>query len=845
MIWGGYACLQTNDRILESCGKLASCRPAFAEVILPLAFAKISMESNTQINIDMSQTLGWLLNGHVLPYCGKFPRAANVLWKTLHCLRQLYCIAEDICPTSDFKIPPMSWEKIYWVDIEYLKAAEACIESRSLYSALIFAEMWHEKEDKSASSGEFRKYESVMQEIYSLLPEPDGLYGMSRANDALSQLRRFEREGDWSKALAISDVALQLSQENSGSSVMNIPQKEALNAIKRCLGNLGATYLLSAASLRESEHGQDAKYTITDGAVSLGEWHPISTSNDSSLSDSADKYLSLAMKHFQAGNLFGFTEAVQHVRKEVVGLLASASRETTADLNPLLVKTQMTQCLVEAWSMKWQESKHSSFISQSEQVVRPEIERLAKLWKCREEFAGAGWRFALEMPLKDLRYQILKDLNQEEMKVECLLDIAVCARKSDRNGQALGALSRFRQSVMFVKESWTEKYRAPHANWRVEEAKNLWAQNQLEAGVNALLSYSMQASLYNESNVIEMAYLNSVLAKWLAKMQRESSSEILRIFQDNTEHLLQFQNLFPSPSTKICRIYYRLATYVSQLSKEIARKKLSSEWIRSNSILEKKIRERESLNAELEAKKGKRGRNDRQTNSVQQIMSSISRINAAIQEDSKIINTAHESETEYEMIAIRGYSLCLKHGDHYNLPAMFGLVGIWLLHSSDSMKEHINARLKEDISDVPSHKMIPLSYQLASRISQPEQDGSRCSFQENLNALLFRMTRDHPFHMLPILYALKNGDKTVDINGGNGSAGGLVFEANANRMAAAVGILRQVTALSKRLATIVAEMDVATKGYIDIALTPVSKQERDMPFPAKWRRKFRYVTLHI
>ena len=157
----------------------------------------------------------------------------------------------------------------------------------------------------------------------------------------------------------------------------------------------------------------------------------------------------------------------------------------------------------------------------------------------------------------------------------------------------------------------------------------------------------------------------------------------------------------------------------------------------------------------------------------------------------------------------------------------------------------INERLKEDIIDVPSHKMIPLSYQLASRISQQEQDGKHCSFQENLNALLFRMTKDHPFHMLPILYALKNGDKTVDMNDGNGSAGGLVFEANANRMAAALGILKQVKALSKRLSTIVAEMDVATKGYIEIALIPVSKQEKEMPFPAKWRRKFRYVSLDV
>lgn len=129
-------------------------------------------------------------------------------------------------------------EEMYWVKVDYLDLAEACISSRSLYSGIIFSEMWREAREREAKKDEFQRSERLMQELYALLPEPDGLYAMSRSNDAMSQLRRFEREGDWSRAMVISDLALQLREENPSAPVLNIPRRDALNCMRRCLDNL-------------------------------------------------------------------------------------------------------------------------------------------------------------------------------------------------------------------------------------------------------------------------------------------------------------------------------------------------------------------------------------------------------------------------------------------------------------------------------------------------------------------------------------------------------------------------------------------------------------------------------
>ena len=782
--------------------------------------------------------LGSLITSHILPYFGKYPKAAKVVLKTLHVMRQIYNDAEEQALTyrgqRNKGQVQLSWKTMYWLEIDYLVLTKACIDCRSLYSALIFAEMWEEEKKTSAETEEFQKYEHLMQEIYSLLPEPDGLYAMSRSNDALSQLRRFEREGDWARAMVISDLAIQLSEANH--SVLNIPQQEALNSLRRCLGNLGSSFLLSSVPKYKKGVAYKENAAISDASIALGEWYPIESSNDSLVSETTDPYLAVAMQHFQIGYSEGFIESIHNVRNEVIHLLASASRETTSDLNPLIVKAQMAQNMSEAWKLKCfrAENRNAANSSNINYSIGVNPKDMVGLWKQREDIAGRGWRFSLDMPLKDLRYELLKSLKLDEFRADSLLDIATCARKADRNGQALGALSRFRQSIANLKDqTWARAHRPPEASWRVEEAKTLWAQNQYDAAVMTLMSCSMQARC-SAHNVVDVAYLNCVLAKWLASTQRESSSQILKTLKDNTEILAHYEGSYPSYSNKVCRVYYRLASYANQLSKEIAHKKLSIEWLRSKSILEKKIQERQSLKAELQAKMKKRSRNDEVTGSARQMMLSINKLDAAILEDSSAFGSADTSEREYYLIAIKGYALALTHGSHYDLPAMFRLIDIWLSHTSKD-DEGINECFEQNTGAIPSSKLIPLSYQLASRLSSKGECTSTL-FQENLASLIFRMAKEHPYHMLPILFALKNGNKTSDTT--SGPVGGLVYEANESRIEAAFALIDRVRILNERMESIVYEMELATQGYISLARITVDKTTKSMPFPATCRRQF-------
>lgn len=59
--------------------------------------------------------------------------------------------------------------------------------------------------------------------------------------------------------------------------------------------------------------------------------------------------------------------------------------------------------------------------------------------------------------------------------------------------------------------------------------------------------------------------------------------------------------------------------------------------------------------------------------------------------------------------------------------------------------------------NIPSHKYIPLMYQLAARLSSEPSD-----LQTALTQLIVRAGQQHPHHVLPILFSLKAATTDVE-----------------------------------------------------------------------------------
>jgi len=856
--------LQSVNPVIFQSAKLALLKSNYSELLLPLGLTEIvsSSELDEETLSSLSECVGCSLTEHTLPFCKSNPKVLSALLQCFHALRYVYIDALESQNRQKMNYEPQKWPTVYWLQVDYLDLCESCLETKSFISALIFAEEW-KSSACNACADDIERFNRIMLEIYTNAPEPDGLYGVSRSNDMRSQLRRFEREGNWGQALVISDIALQLESQThahnddiSFPKATNISKVEAINSARRCLANLGAINLLSKMSYANDPRSLNSSPNMAlENVVNLGQWFPLDTVGISNSAE-IDSQISMAIVSFKSGNIESFKKSLRDIRANIVLDLASAGRETTADLNPLIVKLQMIQTLDEAWDLKVLNSKVSGPLvdgqagSQMLQEYQNDLESLSGLWQDRESQVSEAWRYSLEIPLKDLRHEILSVIGEKVLQVECLVDMAHSARKSGRYGQSLGALTKLRHSLAMSKhlgEAWGTSYLRPESTWRIEEAKVLWAQCQLDAAVMTIQSLATNTKTRSD-NLVQVAYLKTLQAKWMASTQRESSSKIIEILKDASECIETAHNLNKNSLT--CRIHFRLASYADHLCREITRKKNSSEWSKAHSILKDKVSQQtELLNKYEEGSKSGTFKVDSkgmpQNMETKYLIRNINRLNADIQEDSKREKEEDDRQNYFERLALKSYFNCLKNGDHYDLPAMFRLVQIWLSHDSYSPRSRdIHGIIHKYMREIPSYKLLPLVYQLASRIDELDSDDS--GFQNNLHAMLLIMGLQHPYHTLPILFALLNGDR--DRQGQKralraASEGGMKFVANAARLEAASSIIHSISLHDRRLKLIVQDMKIATDGYIQLAAVEVDKTTSEIPFPARFKRQIWYVGL--
>ena len=122
------------------------------------------------------------------------------------------------------------------------------------------------------------------------------------------------------------------------------------------------------------------------------------------------------------------------------------------------------------------------------------------------------------------------------------------------------------------------------------------------------------------------------------------------------------------------------------------------------------------------------------------------------------------------------YTKVLQLSPDKDLEIIFEVVNLWL--NNCGIKE-LNAEFDEVMSVIPSYKLIPLTYQIFSRLGNNNNDDggnnndihnniSDCDartmtsksvltppdFKDILNRLVRRLCMDHPHHTLPLLFAL-------------------------------------------------------------------------------------------
>eukprot|EP00980_Cylindrotheca_fusiformis_P018826 scaffold6276_cov138-Cylindrotheca_fusiformis.AAC.13 len=154
---------------------------------------------------------------------------------------------------------------------------------------------------------------------------------------------------------------------------------------------------------------------------------------------------------------------------------------------------------------------------------------------------------------------------------------------------------------------------------------------------------------------------------------------------------------------------------------------------------------------------------------------------------------------------------------------MFRLISLWFSSSRDSrLDETANTLLAEGIHNIPTYRFLPLTYQLVSRLESKgvEDIGA---FQSTLQKLVFKMTVDHPYHLLVPLIALSNGNRVENVR----HTSDFLENVGDKKTSAAAEILDKLQKKApKCIGDILQAYVMLTHSYIQLAHAPTAELQK-------------------
>ena len=145
--------------------------------------------------------------------------------------------------------------------------------------------------------------------------------------------------------------------------------------------------------------------------------------------------------------------------------------------------------------------------------------------------------------------------------------------------------------------------------------------------------------------------------------------------------------------------------------------------------------------------------------------------------DDRELKSVEKSIQRYLHLAVESYcsalKLCPTTMTANVAKHVFQLISLWFKNSQRrETKDIVNELLKSNLSQIPSYRFVPLTYQLFSRIDEmQEDDRNGFGFQTTLREIVLKICSEHPYHGIVQLLALSNGKRVGGgVNGRHANA---------------------------------------------------------------------------
>ncbi|CAJ1975137.1 unnamed protein product [Sphenostylis stenocarpa] len=862
-----------------------------AEFLLPSIFVNITARKD--LDIDLHRLICLQLKEHIFTESNKLMKSIQVVLNCLNELRMRHVMErssfvpskrevsknsrpssyssktrstpakarESAVVSNAFAMSPSSWEKVYWISIDYLLIAK--------FAAL-------------------PDHIEILVSAVTRINEPDSLYGILQSHKLTSQIITFEHEGNWGKALEYYDLQVQSDNtvQKDGSS-RSLPLKQTGSAhpssfaseanemrqsrpykgLIRSLQQIGCTHVLDmycrGLTSSKDQHQHDLEFTELqfESAWRAGKWDfslPCVGTNLSLTSnikcDHFNENLHSCLRALNEGDRSDFDRKLRDTKQDLVLSVSHASEESTEYIYLTIIKLQGLihfLCRVSEVGDLLTLIDYKDGLTIPYKALDPSLGFLlilglpspiidhAQEAKLMLYHLGMAW---------DLRWRTCQDnstkfsLQKPNFSSEPLTP---SIEQGGRFSQAASALQEFKLLSVQNKGQSSSLY------WlgRLEEAKLFRAQGQNVTAINLAMYISQN---YHSNEEASDAF--RLIGKWLAETRSSNSRTILEKYLKPAVSIAEDVTVTAKNSMeRKCQTHFHLAHYADALFRSHEERLNSNEWQAAMRLRKHKTVELEELI--------KRGEKTDYSMKIQELQKQVAM-------DKEEAQKLQDDRDNFLSLALEGYKRCLVIHDKYDvrvwlrkrgkkylhsiqnnrictlasdetildqeecestfgkeyrpsklrrshsivvnlrltMKQVFRIVSLWF--SLSSRKDVVNSMLST-IDEVQSFKFIPLVYQIASRMGNSKDGHGNLNFQFALVSLVKKMAIDHPYHTILQLLALANGDRIRDKQRSRSS-----FVVDMDKKLAAENLLNE---LSSYHGAIIQQMKQMVEIYIRLA----------------------------
>lgn len=301
---------------------------------------------------------------------------------------------------------------------------------------------------------------------------------------------------------------------------------------------------------------------------------------------------------------------------------------------------------------------------------------------------------------------------------------------------------------------------------RLEDAKIMQSEGNLDGAImtcKTVANYLTNARCQSIDIELDQICADSLLlgGLWMAENNVDS---VEMIFSSYFEKAARLANQICKKERSISNIHrssvsnFKLGEFAANLYNSVLARVSSEAWRRRRSAAKERKLELQAAAARLaELQRKSRSSNDEVTD-AKIIHATLSR---EVNIDDRELQCIDNSLQRYLRLSFESICIALtlapttmtgvsKH--------VFQLISMWFKNCQrKDTKDIVNELLKSNLNQIPSYRLVPLVYQLFSRIDAMD-DGNR-AFQYILREVVLKICAEHPYHGVVQLLALSNGQR--------------------------------------------------------------------------------------